>query len=56
MIERFKNGKKLAKKYAFQIILAVMDIVKKEPTMVEHDVEEGHEITVCGDTHGTWSI
>jgi serine/threonine-protein phosphatase 5 len=52
MIERFKNGKKLAKKYAFQIILAVMDIVKKEPTMVEHDVEEGNQITVCGDTHG----
>jgi hypothetical protein len=52
MIERFKNGKKLAKKYAFQIILAVMDIIKKEPTMVEHDVEEGSEITVCGDTHG----
>jgi serine/threonine-protein phosphatase 5 len=56
MIERFKNGKKLAKKYAFQIILAVMDIVKKEPTMVEHDVEEGHEITVCGDTHGRFIV
>jgi hypothetical protein len=55
MIERFKNGKKLAKKYAFQIILAVMDIIKKEPTMVEHDVEEGSEITVCGDTHGMLS-
>lgn len=52
MIERFKNGKKLAKKYAFQIIVAVMEIVKKEPTMVEYDVEEGHEVTVCGDTHG----
>lgn len=53
MIERFKNGKKIARKYVFQIILAVMDLVKKEPTMVEVDVEEGHEITVCGDTHGT---
>jgi serine/threonine-protein phosphatase 5 len=53
MIERFKNGKKIAKKYVFQIILAVMDLVKKEPTMVEVHVEEGHEITVCGDTHGT---
>ena len=52
MIERFKNGKKLAKKYAYQIIIAVMEISKKEPTMVEYDVEEGHEITVCGDTHG----
>jgi serine/threonine-protein phosphatase 5 len=52
MIERFKTGKKLARKYVYQIIIAVMNIVKKEPTMVEHDVEEGHEITICGDTHG----
>jgi serine/threonine-protein phosphatase 5 len=52
MIERFKNGKKLARKYVYQIIIEVMNIVKKEPTMVEHDIEEGHEVTVCGDTHG----
>lgn len=52
MIERFKTGKKIAKKYAYQIIIAVMEISKKEPTMIEYDVEEGHEITVCGDTHG----
>lgn len=56
MMERFKNGKKIAKKYVFQIILAVMDLVKKEPTMVEVDVDEGHEITVCGDTHGTLDL
>ncbi|KAF2711182.1 serine/threonine-protein phosphatase-like protein 5 [Pleomassaria siparia CBS 279.74] len=52
MIQRFKDGKKLARKYVFQIIISVMDLVKKEPTMVEVDVEEGHQITVCGDTHG----
>lgn len=52
MIERFKNGKKLALKYVYQIIIAVMEIVRNEPTMVEVDVEEGQEITVCGDTHG----
>ncbi|KAF2274281.1 Metallo-dependent phosphatase [Westerdykella ornata] len=53
MIERFKNGKKIARKYVFQIILAVMDIVKKEPTMVETSITEpSHTITICGDTHG----
>jgi serine/threonine-protein phosphatase 5 len=52
MIERFKNGKKIAKKYVYMIIIEVMKIIRKEPTMVEFDVEEGHEITVCGDTHG----
>lgn len=55
MTERFKNGKKLAKKYVYQIIVAVLNIVKNEPTMVEVDVEDGQEITVCGDTHGTCS-
>ncbi|KAL5390276.1 Palmitoyl-protein thioesterase 1 [Paraphaeosphaeria sporulosa] len=54
MIERFKNGKKLALKYVYQIIIAVMEIVRNEPTMVEVDVEEGQEITVCGDTHGQY--
>ena len=56
MMERFKNGKKLARKYVFQIIIAVMDIVKNEPTMVEVEVEDGQEITVCGDTHGKFCL
>lgn len=53
MIQRFKDGKKIHRKYVFQIILAVKDIVYKEPTMVEMEVEEGKKLTVCGDTHGT---
>lgn len=52
MIERFKNGKKIHRKYVFQIIKAVRDIVYAEPTMVEIGVEEGNKLTVCGDTHG----
>jgi len=52
MIQRFKGGKKIHKKYVFQIILAVKDIVKDEPTMVEMEIENGHKLTVCGDTHG----
>ncbi len=53
MITRFKDGKKIHKKYVFQIIIAVKDIVRKEPTMVEIEVQDGHQLTVCGDTHGT---
>ena len=41
MISRFKNGKKLHRKYVFQIIRAVYDIVRTEPTMVEMDVQKG---------------
>ncbi|EON61653.1 protein phosphatase 5 [Coniosporium apollinis CBS 100218] len=52
MIQRFKDGKKLPKKYVFQIILAVKAIVHAEPTMVEMEVGEGQTLTVCGDTHG----
>ncbi|PLN82076.1 Metallo-dependent phosphatase-like protein [Aspergillus taichungensis] len=52
MIERFKNGKKIHRKYAFQIIKAVKDLVYAEPTMVEIGVEQGRRLTVCGDTHG----
>ncbi|KAL3437612.1 hypothetical protein BDV09DRAFT_183456 [Aspergillus tetrazonus] len=52
MIERFKNGKKIHRKYAFQIVKAVKEIVYAEPTMVEIGVDEGKRLTVCGDTHG----
>lgn len=52
MIKRFKDGKKLHRKYVFQIILAVKDLVYNEPTMVEMKVLDNNQLTVCGDTHG----
>ncbi|KAJ5979102.1 hypothetical protein N7501_002444 [Penicillium viridicatum] len=54
MIERFKDGKKIHRKYVFQIIKAVKDLVYNEPTMVEIGVESGKKLTVCGDTHGQY--
>ena len=52
MIQRFKDGKKIHRKYVYQIILAVKNIVHAEPTMPEVSVEKDEKITVCGDTHG----
>lgn len=52
MIERFKTGKKLHKKYVYQIVIAVKKIVYDEPTMVEVDIPKDTTLTVCGDTHG----
>ena len=52
MTERFKNGKKIHRKYVYQIILAVKKIVYDEATMVEMEVPSDVELTVCGDTHG----
>lgn len=54
MIERFKTGKKLHRKYVYQIILKVKQLVHDEPTMVETHVKSGNKITVCGDTHGQY--
>lgn len=52
MIERFKAGKKLHKKYAYQIVMMAKEVFYNEPTMPEVKVEEGKRMTVCGDTHG----
>lgn len=56
MIERFKAGKTIHRKYAFQIIKAAKDLVYAEPTMVEIGVDQGTHLTVCGDTHGMFSM
>lgn len=53
MTERFKNGKTIHKKYAYQIVIAVKKLVYNEPTMVEVKIPDGVKLTVCGDTHGT---
>jgi serine/threonine-protein phosphatase 5 len=53
MLERFRNGKKLHKKYVYQIVMAVKKIVYEEPTMVEMEITDNVKLTVCGDTHGT---
>jgi serine/threonine-protein phosphatase 5 len=52
MITRFKNGKKIHRKYVYQILDAVNKIVYNEPTMVEVEIPKGQKLTVCGDTHG----
>ncbi|KAI0381854.1 Metallo-dependent phosphatase-like protein [Hypomontagnella monticulosa] len=54
MIERFKNGKKIHKKYVYQIIIAVKNIVYNEATMVEMTIPDDVTLTVCGDTHGQY--
>ncbi len=55
MIERFKKGKTIHKKYAYQIVIATKNIVYNEPTMVEIEIPEDVQLTVCGDTHGELS-
>lgn len=54
MIQRFKDGKKIHKKYVYQIILSAKEIFMTEPTMPEVTIESGKKMTVCGDTHGQY--
>lgn len=56
MLERFKTGKKIHKKYVYQIVIAVKKILYDEATMVEMEIEDDAQLTVCGDTHGRWRI
>jgi serine/threonine-protein phosphatase 5 len=35
-------------------VIAVKKIVYDEPTMAEVEIPEDAQLTVCGDTHGTW--
>ena len=56
MIERFKNGKKIPKKYVYQIVIAVKTISYDEATMVEMKIPDDATLTVCGDTHGWFTL
>ncbi len=53
MIERFRTGKKIHKKYVYQIVIALKKVVYDEATMVEMRIPDDVQLTVCGDTHGT---
>ncbi|GES96794.1 serine/threonine-protein phosphatase 5 [Rhizophagus clarus] len=54
MMERFKNQKKIHKKHAFQIILAVRKIMLETPSLVDITIPQDSKLTVCGDVHGQY--
>ncbi|EKX36111.1 hypothetical protein GUITHDRAFT_79133, partial [Guillardia theta CCMP2712] len=49
-----KAEKKLHKKYVYQILYQVRNILKQEKTVVDVPVVAGESITVCGDVHGQY--
>ncbi|KAI9307747.1 Metallo-dependent phosphatase-like protein [Cunninghamella echinulata] len=52
MVERFKDQKKIHKKYAFMIILAVREYMLQAPSLIDIQVPKDGTLTVCGDVHG----
>ncbi|KAI4526227.1 protein phosphatase 5 [Schizophyllum commune Loenen D] len=54
MIEWFKDGKALPKRYVWEIVLAANDIFSKEDSLVTLDIPEDVTIDVIGDVHGQY--
>lgn len=54
LMQYFKDEKKLHKKYVVMLLIYLSDIVKDQPSLVDIEVEDDVDITVCGDTHGQY--
>ncbi|EER08459.1 serine/threonine protein phosphatase, putative, partial [Perkinsus marinus ATCC 50983] len=52
LTEFLKDEKTLAKKFAYEIVLAAIAYFRKQPTLCNIDVPVGKHFTVCGDIHG----
>ncbi|KAJ7282984.1 phosphoprotein phosphatase [Mycena rebaudengoi] len=52
MIQWFKDGKTLPKRYVWEIVLGAHDQFAKEESLVEVDLPEGVTCDVIGDVHG----
>jgi len=54
LMEWQKQEKTIAKKYAYQIVRDTMALLKTKTTLVDIDVPDNGEVTVCGDVHGQY--
>jgi len=54
LMEWQKQEKAIAKKYAYQIVIDMMEQLKGLTTLVDVEVPEDGECTVCGDVHGQY--
>merc|ERR1719261_1188953 len=49
-----RQEKKLAKKYAYDIVRDTITLLKSTTTLVDVEIPAGGELTVCGDVHGQY--
>ncbi|XP_035205647.1 serine/threonine-protein phosphatase 5-like, partial [Stegodyphus dumicola] len=54
LMETYREGKKLHRRYAYQILLDVKALFEQTPTMVEVTIPGDSKFTVCGDIHGQY--
>jgi len=56
MISWFKDGKTLAKRYAWEIVMGAYDDFIKEQSLVDLVIPPGATCDVIGDVHGTFVL
>ncbi|XP_006654144.1 serine/threonine-protein phosphatase 5 [Oryza brachyantha] len=54
MLDEFKKQKCIHKRYAYQIVLQTVQLLRSTPSLVDVDVPNGNHFTVCGDVHGQY--
>lgn len=52
MLEWFKNGKTLLRRYVWEIVIGCNSVLEKEQSLTEVILEDGMTCDVIGDTHG----
>lgn len=55
MMQWFKDGKALPKRYVWEIVLGAYSMFEKEPSMVDLTLDKGRSVDVIGDVHG-WHV
>lgn len=53
MMQWFKDGKSLPRRYAWEIVLGAHDHFVKEESLVDVKIDKGVTIDIIGDVHGT---
>jgi len=54
MIQWFKDGKNLPRRYVWEIVLGAYSHFAAEESLVNLDLEEGVTVDVIGDVHGAY--
>jgi len=54
MIQWFKDGKTLPRRYVWEIVLGAYSHFAAEESLVNLDLEEGVTVDVIGDVHGSY--
>lgn len=56
MIEWFKNGKTLPKRYVWEIVFGAHEHFAKDESLVNVELHEGVTCDIIGDVHGKFRV